>query len=106
MRRPCLDGCGQLTDRPDHRCSTCASAWHARRDARRGTASARGYDRQHATTRARLLPLAYGQPCPRCGELMVEGQALDLGHSTALRVDVSARADRIEHADCNRGARD
>jgi uncharacterized C2H2 Zn-finger protein len=110
VKRPCLgvdEPCTRLTDRPDHRCPTCASIWHQRRDARRGSSTARGYDAHHEKTRARLLPGAIGQPCPRCGELMLQGQALDLGHpeGSSLRVDASARADRIEHADCNRGAR-
>ena len=110
VRRPCLGlpgrPCGQLTDRPDHRCPTCASAWHQRRDAQRGTARQRGYDARHDATRARLLPLALGKPCPRCGEPMLAGQALDLGHSVPLRLDPTSRADRIEHADCNRGSND
>jgi len=111
-KRPCLgvDGayCGRLTERGDGRCSACASAWHRQRDARRGTARQRGYDTEHDKTRRSLLPKAYGQPCPRCGELMLAGQVLDLGHpeGQGLRVDRNARAERIEHAACNRGARD
>jgi hypothetical protein len=37
---------------------------------------------------------------------MLQGQALDLGHSTPLRVDRNAIGDRIEHASCNRGERE
>jgi hypothetical protein len=103
VARPCLD-CGRATSRGDHRCDGCASEWHRRRDGRRGNARARGYDHRHDATRARLLPLAYGMLCPRCGEPMLPGQDLDLGHSTSLRVDPTSRADRMEHADCNRGA--
>jgi len=104
-KRPCLD-CSALTDRADHRCPPCASTWHARRDHRRGTAHQRGYDHHHATLRATLLPHAYGTPCPRCGDLMIPGQALDLGHpiGRGRAADPTSRADHIEHADCNRGA--
>jgi hypothetical protein len=62
------------------------------------------YGREHEATRARLLPAAYGTPCPRCGEPMLPGQELDLGHSTDRAVDPSAAGDRIEHASCNRAA--
>jgi hypothetical protein len=64
----------------------------------------RGYDAAHDRTRARLLPLAYDTPCPRCGELMLRGQELDLGHSVARSVDPTSRGDRIEHSHCNRSA--
>lgn len=109
--RPCLglpgQPCGKLTDRADSRCTTCASGWHQARDARRGSARQRGYDSAHDRTRARLLPHAYDKPCPRCGEPMLQGQALDLGHpdDAPLRTDPASRATRIEHAACNRGAR-
>ncbi len=46
-----------------------------------------------------MVQQAYGTPCPRCGELMLKGQALDFGHSTDRAFDSSSRADRIEHAD-------
>lgn len=108
--RPCLgaagEDCGRLTNRADSRCPTCASIHHRQRDAARGSARERGYDSQHDATRARLLPLAYGTPCPRCGAPMLAGQALDLGHTVGLRVDPTSRGDRIEHAACNRGAPD
>jgi len=109
VKRPCLGvngrACGRLTDRPDHRCTNCATEWHQQRDARRGTARQRGYDTDHDAVRAALLPHAYGQPCPRCGEPMRPDQDLDLGHSVDLRLDPHARGDRIEHASCNRGGR-
>ncbi|QIM20549.1 hypothetical protein G7075_04350 [Phycicoccus sp. HDW14] len=35
---------------------------------------------------------------------MLQGQDLDLGHSVDLAVDPAAKADRIEHASCNRSA--
>lgn len=104
--RPCLGRpgkpCGRLTDGPGSRCPACQQV----RERARGSATRRGYDVEHQRTRVRLLPLAYGRPCPRCGELMVRGQALDLGHTVPLMVDRNSRADRIEHAACNRGARD
>jgi hypothetical protein len=110
VKRPCLglpgEPCTRLTDRGDHRCEEHARKWYqprnAKHDANRPTARQRGYDSRHDATRRRLLPLAYGQPCPRCGEPMLRGQKLDLGHPTARSVDSRARADRIEHARCNR----
>lgn len=62
------------------------------------------YDWEHQKRRAELLPLAYGTPCPRCGKVMLEGDDLDLGHSTDLIIDPHAIGDRIEHASCNRSA--
>jgi hypothetical protein len=93
--------CTKVVD--GNRCAEHARMYEA---ARRPTpsAAARGYDRGHEATRARLLPLAYGTPCPRCHEPMLPGQALDLGHTTPRAVDPTSRADRIEHARCNRSA--
>ena len=68
------------------------------------SASTAPYGAQHQATRRKLLPTAYGTPCPRCGLPMLKGQALDLGHSTDLAMSSSAKGDRIEHADCNRRA--
>ncbi len=59
---------------------------------------------EHQQTKARLLPFAYHKPCPKCGELMLPGQDLDLGHSVDLAVDPNSKGDQIEHADCNRSA--
>ena len=72
-----------------------------RKPRRRQQASttARGYGAEHQKLRATLLPRAYGQPCPRCGRPMLEGQDLDLGH-TEDRTGYNG----IEHADCNRRA--
>lgn len=62
------------------------------------------YGARHQATRAELLPKAYNTPCPRCGELMLRGQELELGHSEDLALNPNAVADRIEHALCNRSA--
>lgn len=62
------------------------------------------YGAEHQKRRAELLPLAYGTPCPRCGDIMLETDELDLGHSTDHAVDSYALGDRIEHASCNRSA--
>jgi hypothetical protein len=101
--RPCLGvpgkKCGRLTE--GTRCAGCRSE----RERQRGSRQQRGYDQGHVRMREALLPGAYGKPCPRCGELMLRGQALDLGHSVDLRVDPRARGDRIEHAHCNRADR-
>lgn len=37
---------------------------------------------------------------------MLEGQALDWGHSVPRSVDPTSRADRVEHSACNRSAKD
>jgi hypothetical protein len=62
----------------------------------------RYYGGRHQRIRAALLPEAYGLPCPHCGRLMLEGQALDLDH-TADRAGYRGMAP----AHCNRadGAR-
>lgn len=57
------------------------------------------YGHTHQRLRAHLLPNAYGTPCPRCGEPMTEGQALDLGHT-----DDGTGYHGMEHATCNRAA--
>lgn len=59
------------------------------------------YGAEHQKTRARLLPHAYGKPCPRCKKPMLKGQALDLGHSVDVIDDPTAVGDRIEHESCN-----
>lgn len=69
----------------------------------RGSTSERGYGTQHQRDRRRLLPAAYGELCPFCDEVMVEGQELDFDHSTPV-AHGGVRADRFAHADCNRRA--
>jgi hypothetical protein len=66
---------------------------------RRGSSSARGYGYGHQQLRKALLPYAYGQPCPRCGETMLPGQRLDLDHT-----DDRAGYRGMAHATCNRRA--
>jgi hypothetical protein len=101
--RTCID-CDALIQAGQTTCTECRRERNRERDAHRGTARERGYDHAHDTKRAELLPLAIGTDCPRCGEVMTEDQALDLGHEVAVHDDPSSRADRIEHATCNRGA--
>lgn len=62
------------------------------------------YGVDHRRARARLLPKAYGKPCPLCGEVMLRGQDLQLDHSTALVENPSSRGDRIVHGRCNESA--
>ncbi|WP_322768413.1 HNH endonuclease [Frankia sp. Cr1] len=64
LLRPCLDGCGRLTDH--RRCPDCAGAWNAARDAARGTSSQRGYGTEWRTIRARIL-IRDGHRCHWCG---------------------------------------
>lgn len=60
---------------------------------------------EHQQIRERLLPFAYNTPCPRCGEPMLRGQDLELGHIVDLADDPTPRpGDRIEHARCNEKA--
>jgi hypothetical protein len=62
------------------------------------------YGVEHQKRRAELLPAVINTPCPRCGNLMLETDELDLGHSVDKAIDPYALGDRIEHADCNRSA--
>jgi len=106
--RPCLD-CSRLTARSDSRCPTCAGARHQAKDARRGSRHDRGYDSVHDAIRFALLArLAPGTPCDRCGHAMHADQALDAAHphDRPLRTHPDSRADHLEHAHCNRAARD
>lgn len=42
--------------------------------------------------------------CPRCGQPILPGQALDYGHTVDLAADSTSKADRVEHRYCNRSA--
>jgi hypothetical protein len=66
------------------------------------TPNPRGW--QHQQIRELLLPDACNTSCPRCGEPMVRGQDLDLGHTVDLADDPNSVGDRIEHTSCNRSA--
>jgi len=104
--RLCLGNDGQSCTRlTDHPGSRCPEHRHQRERAR-PSARARGYDYRHDMLRALLLPLAYGKDCPRCGKPMLRGQDLDLGHPDDRPRSrwPGSRADRIEHAHCNRVA--
>lgn len=68
------------------------------------TTAQRGYDAAHQRTRQRLLRQHVdGTPCARCHQPMYKTQALDAGHTIAL-ADGGTKADRLEHASCNRQA--
>lgn len=69
-----------------------------------GATTARGYGAAHQRRKRQLLPKALNTPCPRCGQPMLRGQDLDLGHSIDLVTDPNAIGDQIEHAQCNRAA--
>jgi hypothetical protein len=100
--KPCLD-CGALTDQA--RCPTHRAARNRERDAERGGTTARAYGTQHQQRRAQLLPLALGQPCARCLEVMLPSQSLDLDHSDPEDKKRGLPGDRITHSACNRGGR-
>ena len=61
--------------------------------------SDRGYGNKHQKLRAKLLPTAYGQPCTRCGQPMLPGQALHFDHT-----DDRTGYLGFAHAACNRKA--
>lgn len=67
----------------------------------------RGLGWEHQRLRARLLPHAYGTPCPLCGRAMLKGQDLDLDHATPRALGGGLAGARIVHRHCNRshGAR-
>jgi hypothetical protein len=75
-------------------------------DRDRGTARQRGYDTAHdrEAEAVKAQAIAERRPCPRCGEPMLAGQDLDAGHSIDRVRSPGARADRVEHASCNRSA--
>jgi hypothetical protein len=63
----------------------------------------KAYGYRHQQARARLLPKAWGTPCPLCGAVMWKTEPLDLDHSTPLALG-GTTGDRIVHAVCNRSA--
>lgn len=63
----------------------------------------RGLDAEYRRQRAALAPWE-GQPCPRCGQPMLEGQRIDAGHSVDRVLGGAGSALRWEHARCNRSA--
>lgn len=66
---------------------------------RPGTAAERGYGSAHQRRRAALLPSAPGQPCTRCGVVLLATDKLHLDH----RDDRSGYAGWA-HAHCNMSA--
>lgn len=74
------------------------------------TTTGRGLGWKHQTERRRLLPGAYGQPCPfwgtdpLCVGVMLRGQALDLDHAVPRALGGDKGPRRIAHAACNRRA--
>lgn len=59
------------------------------------------YDEAHRARKAMLLPNAYGQPCPRCGRVMLHDQVLELDHGDNPR---EGQYLGIVHRYCNRKA--
>ena len=60
------------------------------------SSTTRGYGARHRKLRAALLPQAYGQPCVRCGHVMLPGQVLHLDHN-----DQRTGYYGFSHAACN-----
>jgi hypothetical protein len=57
----------------------------------------RGYGYAYQKLRKALLPKAYGTPCVRCGEIMLQGQQLHLDHDDWDR----SRLLGFSHRACN-----
>lgn len=74
--------------------------------ARRGNFRQRGYDSTHdrEARAAKKRAIANRELCPRCGQPMLPGQRLDYGHTVARSINPTSRANRVEHAHCNRQA--
>ena len=61
----------------------------------------RGYGSRHQEIRKRLLPLAIGRPCSRCGNPMLDPKDIDLDHSDDRK---GYRDGLFSHSSCNRSA--
>jgi hypothetical protein len=98
-------GCGVLVNGRTY-CPEHEAEHQETMTARRGNFRQRGYDSRHdrEAKAAKAKAVREGWLCPRCLEPMLAGQPLDFGHSTARANDPNARADRVEHAHCNRSA--
>jgi len=59
------------------------------------------YDAAHRARKAMLLPNAYGQPCPRCGRVMLQTDVLELDHGDNFPEEGYVG---IVHRYCNRKA--
>ncbi len=62
------------------------------------------YRRPHQLVSERLLKLLEyvgSWPCQRCGQLMLPGMDLDLGHSDGVAKAAGFPGDRLEHRRCN-----
>jgi hypothetical protein len=60
------------------------------------SSTARGYGPEHRKLREKLLPEAYGKPCPLCGFIMDESEPLHLDHT-----DDRTGYRGMVHASCN-----
>lgn len=95
--KPCLD-CGQVSDQA--RCPTHRAEHQRARDAKRGSASDRGYGRAHKLERERWRPKveAGGVECWRCHDPIDPSGEWDLGHVDADK----SKYEGPEHVLCNR----
>jgi hypothetical protein len=68
--------------------------------------ASREYSAAHRKHRKTLLPYAYGMVCPKCGQIMFEGQKLQCDHITPIVLggtdDISNK--QMVHAYCNLSA--
>lgn len=76
--------------------------WSPFGPAARRTTAERGLGGEHQATRRRLLPTAYGKPCPICGHLMTQDQPLDLDHIIPRALGGTGGPVQVAHSSCNR----
>jgi len=88
-------------------CAKHEAEQQTRMDLQRGNFRKRGYDARHdrEAKAAKATAIANHATCPRCGGPILAGQRLDYGHTVARSVDPTSRANRVEHAHCNRSAK-
>lgn len=87
-------------------CDEQEAQHQTRQTQRRGNFRERGYDSRHdrEAKTAKAKAIRERTPCPRCGLPILPGQRLDYGHTIARSIDPTSRANRVEHAHCNRSA--
>lgn len=99
-------GCDNLISGGITYCAEHEAERQALMTQKRGNFRQRGYDSAHDRegTIAKARAVREGWACPRCGTTILAGQTLDYGHTIARANDPTSRADRVEHAHCNRSA--
>lgn len=100
-KRVCpVPGCPALTE--GGRCSEHRKAY----EMQRGTPAQRGYDARHRreAVKAKAQAVRERQPCPMCGEPMIEAGLLDYDHEKPRSLEPESRANRVLCRRCNRSS--